>query len=96
MKPSEILEAHIPELRKIMEKNEHFCNLRVFGSVANGTDTEDSDIDFLVESTGRHGLFALFELRYQLEDLLNVKIDLVDEKTLRPTVRKTLTKIIPI
>ena len=96
MKPSEILEAHIPELRKIMEKNEHFCNLRVFGSVANGIDTEDSDIDFLFDAKKPYSFFKQFALRREIEELLNVKIDLIDESELKPIVRKKLTKIIPI
>lgn len=71
MRPSEILDMHREELRAVMKlpkHAEHFTNLRVFGSAATGHDTEQSDIDFLVDSKNKaYTLFDLSGLYYALE-----------------------------
>jgi len=61
-------------------------NVRVFGSVARGEDTEASDIDLLVDLDDGVGLVALAGLRRQLSELLNVDVDVVPAATLKPTV----------
>lgn len=48
MKPSELLELHREEIRAIVLRNNGF-NPRVFGSVLKGVDTEESDLDILIE-----------------------------------------------
>jgi predicted nucleotidyltransferase len=48
MKPSVALDAHRAEIRVIVEVN-RAVNARVFGSVLRGEDTEDSDLDILVD-----------------------------------------------
>ena len=52
---------------------------RVFGSVARGEDTEDSDLDLLVEAGARTSLLDLAAARNALEDALGVRVDLVTE-----------------
>ena len=47
MKPSEALQMHRDEIRRIVENNDA-RNPRVFGSVVHGDDTDDSDLDLLV------------------------------------------------
>ena len=48
MKPSEALTAHRNELRQLVSRY-GLARPRVFGSVVNGTDTNESDLDLLVE-----------------------------------------------
>lgn len=62
-------------------------NLRVFGSVARGQDTEDSDVDLLVDLPAGTGLFALQALQGQLRRILNVDVDLAPPASLKPRVR---------
>lgn len=54
-----------------------FTNVRVFGSIARGDATEDSDIDLFVDfddpETG--DIFGLFRLGDRLENLLAVPVD---------------------
>ena len=61
-------------------------NVRVFGSVARGQDTAESDIDLLVDLDDNVGLPALAGLRRQLSELLGVDVDVVPAATLKPTV----------
>lgn len=48
MKPSEALTGHRAELREIVSRY-GLAHPRIFGSVLTGTDTEESDLDLLVE-----------------------------------------------
>ena len=57
-------------------------NVRIFGSVARGTDDENSDIDFLVELEDERTLFDLGGLLMDLQDLLKRKVDVVTENGL--------------
>ena len=60
--------------------------VRVFGSVARGDATEDSDIDFLVDLEPDRSLFDLGGLLMDLQDLLQRNVDVVTERGLRPRV----------
>lgn len=62
-------------------------NIRLFGSVARGEDTESSDIDLLVDLDDKVSLITLAGLRRELSDLLHVEVDVVPESTLKPGVR---------
>lgn len=62
--------------------------LRVFGSVARGEETSDSDVDFLVELPRGYDLFnQRTALAQGLGDVLQRKVDLVPEHELSPHVR---------
>jgi len=49
----------------------------LFGSVARGDDTPESDIDFLVEFEPGSSLFDLMDLQEAPEQLLGVSVDVV-------------------
>jgi predicted nucleotidyltransferase len=61
--------------------------LRVFGSVARGTDDAQSDIDFLVELAPNRGLLDLGNFLYEVRSLLGKEVDVVTEKGLRRRIR---------
>lgn len=65
------------------------CNVRVFGSVARGDATEDSDLDLLVEFEPGRNLFDLVGLKQEIEEALGdrTKVDVVTENGLPPRVR---------
>ncbi|WP_211355033.1 helix-turn-helix domain-containing protein [Blastococcus colisei] len=62
-------------------------DVRVFGSVARGTERTDSDIDLLIDLPAGTGLFALGSLRHDLEELLATRVDVVPADRLKPEVR---------
>lgn len=62
--------------------------LRVFGSVARGQESADSDIDLLVDLSTETGLFTLAALRGELERLLEASVDLVPADSLKDDVRE--------
>jgi predicted nucleotidyltransferase len=67
-------------------------DVRVFGSVARGEFKAGSDIDILIrlDSSKLEGMRyfgVLEELREELETALGQKVDVVDEKSLRETIK---------
>ena len=63
-------------------------HLRVFGSVARGEETPQSDVDFLVELPRGYDLFSQrLPLAQSLSDLLHRNVDLVPEHELSPHIR---------
>ena len=57
-------------------------NIRIFGSVANGTADENSDIDFLVDLEKGRSLFDLGGLLMDLQELLKRKVFVTTENGL--------------
>lgn len=59
----------------------------IFGSYVRGEQTEDSDIDFLVDFPKGKSLFDFVELQLKLEEALHKKVDLGEYITLKPRIR---------
>ena len=72
--------------------------LRVFGSVARGEESPESDVDFLVDLPRGYDLFAQrIPLAQALEELLHRKVDLLPEHELNPHVRaQVLAEAVPL
>lgn len=51
--------------------------ITLFGSRANNTNREDSDVDLIIEFTAPVSLLTLSKVRLRLEELLQLKVDLV-------------------
>ena len=49
----------------------------LFGSRANGTNREDSDVDLIMEFSTPISLLTLSQIKYDLEDILGVKVDVI-------------------
>jgi predicted nucleotidyltransferase len=72
-------------------------NVRVFGSVARGEDTETSDVDLLIDLEKGVGLLDLIGLERELSELLGVDVDVVPADTLKPRIRsRVLAEAIPL
>lgn len=80
MLPSELLHIHREEILEIMKRYPRLTNLRIVGSVARGEDTEESDIDFLVDPAPDASLFDLGGLHEDLEELLGVPVDVISSR----------------
>jgi len=59
----------------------------LFGSVARGEESSESDIDILVQFKEPIGLFALARLKRSLSEKLGRNVDLVTEGALSPYIR---------
>ena len=65
-------------------------NVRIFGSVARGEADERSDIDILVTFGSGASLLDHAALMLDLEALLGCKVDVVNEKGLRPRLKEAV------
>lgn len=86
MKPSEALTAHRAELREIVSRY-GLAYPRVFGSVLTGTDTDESDLDLLVEPGQSTSLLTLAGLKIDAEKLLGVPVSVLTPNGLPPKFR---------
>jgi hypothetical protein len=64
----------------------------LFGSSARGQDTEDSDIDILVELGEKGGLFTLASLKRELEQETGVEVDLLTFNSINPLLKEDVLK----
>lgn len=80
MLPSELLHIHREAVLNILSRYPMISNVRIVGSVARGEDTEQSDIDLLVDTTPGTTLFDIGGLREDLVDLLGVPVDIISSK----------------
>ena len=79
------LSRHGPQVREIVARH-RLGNVRVFGRVARGDDTLESDVDLLVDVPPGVGLVGLARCERDLEELLGVRVDLVPADDLKPGV----------
>ena len=56
--------------------------MRVFGSALHGDDTEDSDLDLLVEPTTETTLMDIAKIQVEVAKLLNVSVDVLTPNAL--------------
>jgi len=76
MKPSEALATHRVELRQLVSRY-NVIRPRIYGSVLSGTDTDESDLDLLVDPTDTTTLFTLTGLEHQAQELLGVRVSVL-------------------
>ena len=77
------LEANLADMRLQFAVR----TLRLFGSVARGDATSESDVDVLVDFGGPPTFDQYMDFKFYLEDLLQTRVDLVTESGLRDRVR---------
>ena len=79
--------ALLGEHKPVLAQRFGVTRLALFGSVARGTASADSDIDLLVEFDGPATSSRYFGVQFYLEDLFGCPVDLVTAKALRPRLR---------
>lgn len=90
------IQSQKKELIAVAKKHGAY-NLRVFGSVARGEESDKSDIDILVSFEKGRSLFDEVRLFDELTHCLKHKIDLVGEDALSPLLKsKILAEAIPL
>lgn len=80
------LRARRAEILRLVEQH-RATNVRVFGSVARGEATEQSDVDFLIDSLPGHTLIDRVAIRQDLQDMLGVPVDVVGAPDLGVRIR---------
>ena len=83
---AEILEQ-LRGLRHELRKQYHVRNIGIFGSYSRKSQTEQSDLDLVVEFDRPIGMMAFVHLKNILSERLNIKVDLVTPEGLHPLIR---------
>ena len=81
MRPSLALQTHREAIR-IIALSHRVTNVRVFGSVLTGDDTDDSDLDILVEPTSETTMMDIGAIQYELKQLLGIAVDVLTPNAL--------------
>ena len=94
---STLLQEHRAEI-KAAAKAVGAENVRIFGSVARGEDTPESDIDLLVDfPANTQGLFPLLQLAGEIERVLGRPVDVAAVEVMAEPVReRALAEAIPL
>ena len=85
------MEAHINHIQKKIVPILTKAGVKrssLFGSVARGEDTENSDIDILVELPEGRSLFDLVKLERKLNKSLGRKVDVITFNSVHPLLEK--------
>ena len=91
MRPSLALQIHRNAIREIALSH-RVRNVRVFGSVLHGDDTNDSDLDLLVDPTSETTLMDIAKIQVEVARLLNVRVDVLTPKALPDKFRDQVIK----
>ena len=83
------IEKKLQELKPFLSKKYNVSRIGYFGSFSRNEQTEESDIDILVEFSKPIG-WDFFDLKDLLEKELRVKVDLVSTKALRTQLRDSI------
>ena len=87
-------EIHIDQQKKkeiiAVARAHGLINVRVFGSVARGEETDQSDIDLLVDLEKGRTLLDLGGALVEIQDLLGRKVDIVTERGLHWYLREKI------
>ncbi len=86
MKPSEALNTHRAAIRRVIESH-RAGNARVFGSALHGDDSDESDLDLLIDPTPETTLFDIGAIRRELRELLGVTVDVLTPRALPDHIR---------
>ena len=87
----ELLKEKRQDILRVAEQHGAY-NVRVFGSVARGEASPDSDIDFLVEVGPVHSSWFPAGLMADLENLLGRRVDVVTQEALHWYIRDRILK----
>lgn len=72
-------------------------NIRIFGSVARGETTPDSDVDFLIDKQPETSAWFPAGLIVELEEMLGRRVEVVTEKALNRHLREhVLREAVPL
>ena len=80
----------LKNLKDDLNKVYRVKTIGLFGSYVNNKQKDASDIDFLVEFEDDADLFHLVSLSRYLEDIFNVRVDVVSKSSLKEDLKQSI------
>ena len=81
--------ARREDIRRVVARH-GASNPRLFGSVVRDEQSPGSDVDLLVHLDADRSLLDQIALMHELGDLLNCKVDVVDDEAVYPGLRERI------
>ena len=90
MKTLQEIKHILNQQKSFLQEQYRITEVGIFGSYARGEQTEESDVDVLVDYRQAPTLFQLVELKSYLSRLMGLKVDLVTRNGLKPSIRERI------
>ncbi|NMG07327.1 nucleotidyltransferase family protein [Brasilonema sp. UFV-L1] len=88
MKTLEEIKQILRQNKPLLQEHYHITQLGIFGSYARGEQTQESDVDVLIDYDRAPTLFKLVELGDYLSSAIGMKVDIVTQNGLKPRIRE--------
>lgn len=85
------IELKLRQVKPLLADKFHVSRIGYFGSYARGEQTDDSDLDLLVEMSQPVG-WDFFTLEQLLEKTLGIRVDLVTANALKERIKESVLK----
>ena len=85
------IEHKLKAIKPVLADKFHVSSIGYFGSYSIGQQTEQSDLDLLVEFSQPVG-WGFFTLERYLEQLLGIPVDLVTPNALKDQIKESILK----
>jgi len=82
----------LKELKPILNEKYGIEEFAIFGSVAKGTDTENSDVDIAVLKMNLKSGFGLIKAKYFIKESLNREIDIGTFNSMKTFIKNRIQK----
>ncbi|NMF63188.1 DNA polymerase beta [Brasilonema octagenarum UFV-E1] len=97
MKTLEEIKQILRQSKPLLQEQYQITQLGIFGSYARGEQTQESDVDVLIDYDRAPTLFKLVELRDYLSNAIGMKVDIVTQNGLKPRIReRVLSEVVYI
>ena len=82
----------LKELKPVLKERYGIEEFAVFGSVAKGTDTQNSDVDIAVTRLNLKDAFALLDAKEYLSNVLEKSVDIGTFRSMKTFIRNRIKK----
>ena len=89
---NQVIIDKLRELKPTLQEKYGIEEFAVFGSVAKGTDTKDSDVDIAILKFDLKDAFALFDAKEFLSKSLEKPVDIGTFKSMKTFIRNRIEK----
>lgn len=90
MKNKEEILNTLKEIKPVLEKDYFITEIGLFGSYLRGEQTQNSDVDILLDHKSGLTFFKLIDLENLLNKALDIKVDIAFKKYLKKKIGKNI------
>ena len=77
------IKTKLTELKPILQQKYPVESIAIFGSYARNEQTEESDVDVMIELNGKMGI-DFIRMANEIEDYLGIKTDVLTKRSMKP------------